>query len=94
MAIDLIVQHIRDFLNNRSRYGSTTNINHDNTNGIGFRGSTTAAIGGVGRLTSNCLVRIIPPPLPPPPTPAPQPIECTNQKYMKINKAVAYIRPH
>ncbi|XP_037719308.1 uridine-cytidine kinase isoform X1 [Drosophila subpulchrella] len=43
VAIDLIVQHIRDFLNNRSRHGSTGNMalymNLDlNASGAGFAG--------------------------------------------------------
>ncbi|KAH8383524.1 hypothetical protein KR009_009145 [Drosophila setifemur] len=43
VAIDLIVQHIRDFLNNRSRHGSTGNMalymNLDlNASGAGFSG--------------------------------------------------------
>ncbi|XP_014085568.1 uridine-cytidine kinase isoform X1 [Bactrocera oleae] len=92
VAIDLIVQHIRDFLNNRSRYGSSTSIStnctnvdheHGNFNGIGFRGTATAASGGGGRpATIDCNVRLIPPP------------RTNNSKHTKVNNAVFYIRPH
>lgn len=48
VAIDLIVQHIRDFLNNRSCHGSTGNMalymNLDLGNGIG-----DVAAAGVGK---------------------------------------------
>ncbi|XP_067637610.1 uridine-cytidine kinase isoform X1 [Eurosta solidaginis] len=94
VAIDLIVQHIRDFLNVCSRHGSSTNLancknaehEHSQTNGIGFRGST-AACGGRGRRAPHCLMRIT------------SPESCTNnnnnyKKYKKGNNAVAYIRPH
>lgn len=92
MAIDLIVQHIRDFLNNRSRYGSSTSIatnctnldhEHGNLNGIGFRGTGTAGSGGGGTpTTAQCNVRLIPP------------ARTNNSKHTKVNNAVYYIRPH
>ncbi|XP_036327531.1 uridine-cytidine kinase isoform X1 [Rhagoletis pomonella] len=92
VAIDLIVQHIRDFLNNRSRYGSSTNIayctnadhEHGPTNGIGFRG-TTAVSGGGGRPAPRCRVRLIV---------SESTTTTNNTKFTKGNNAVAYIRPH
>ncbi|XP_067637630.1 uridine-cytidine kinase isoform X3 [Eurosta solidaginis] len=60
VAIDLIVQHIRDFLNVCSRHGSSTNLancknaehEHSQTNGIGFRDPDTFM--AIRRYSSLC----------------------------------------
>lgn len=45
VAIDLIVQHIRDFLNNRSCHGSTSNIQMVmNLDALNAGGKTTGGI--------------------------------------------------
>ncbi|KMZ05526.1 uridine-cytidine kinase isoform X1 [Drosophila teissieri] len=62
VAIDLIVQHIRDFLNNRSRHGSTGNMalymNLDlNATGAGFAGPDGSNLGtynAIRRFSTIC----------------------------------------
>ncbi|TMW53110.1 hypothetical protein DOY81_001838 [Sarcophaga bullata] len=54
IAIDLIVQHIRDFLNNRSCHGSTSNIqmvmNLDTLNA----GDATSSYQAIRRFSALC----------------------------------------
>ncbi|XP_068157050.1 uridine-cytidine kinase isoform X1 [Drosophila tropicalis] len=57
VAIDLIVQHIRDFLNNRSRHGSTGNIALYMNLDLGLNGAAAggndAVGGGAGDASDN-----------------------------------------